>query len=256
MRVRHRAAGPEHRARAQPLLSSPLVQSQPATMPPPRNRPREHRAPHRQPPPVRPEHLHVPAGHRGPAGTGRADRPGNAGLSWLRAAADQHPAGTRRAPLRGRAPRRLPRRTGPRDLLRSRDRACGARAFRPGRPRSALRAHRLGRCRGPLRRDHGMPAGRAGLLFRAPRPAHAGHLGGDRTPGRTAGAAAGRPRGDLPGRSGGPAGSQHRGPGGGGPAARHPGPPDGGPQPAPPGLRLPSPAALGGAHPEDLRGGR
>ena len=172
------------------------------------------------------------------------------------APADQRAARAGRAPLRRGASRRLPRRAGPRDLLRSRDRACGARAVRPGRPRGGFRADGLGRRRGPLRRDHGMPPGRAGLLRRATGPAHAGHPGGHRDPGRAPGAAAGRPRADRPGTGRGPAGGQHRRPGRGGPPARHPGPADREPEPDPPRLRLPPPAALGGPHRADLRRGR
>ena len=79
---------------------------------------------------------------------------------------------------------------------------------------------------------------------------------GHRDAGRARDPVAGRPGRDHPVGGRGPARGEHRRPGRSRPAARHPGPPHRGPQPAPPGLRLPPPSALGGAHPEDLGGGR
>ena len=120
-----------HRARAQPLLSQPPGnQPGPAATTPMRI---DQGAPVRlteMPPPVRPEHLHVPPGHHGPAGAGRADRAGDRGRPRIRRAADRGAARAGRAPLRGRAARRLPRRAGPRHLLRPRHRARGARTVR------------------------------------------------------------------------------------------------------------------------------
>ncbi len=175
-------------------------------------------------------------------GTRRADLPGEHRVPGVRRAPGDGAAWPARASLRGGQARRVYRCAGQWHVFRACHRARGARAVRAGRARRASGPDDVGRRGRPVRRDDGVPGGRARGLRRAGRAVRAGDHGGARSSRETTtgyGCSSGGDRQERGTRAPRP---EHRGDRGGGARARHPGPPGGRPVDPPARLRLP-PAA-------------